>query len=162
MITLPLWKILTIIKKQFQSILSHYFFQVYFTYEVAKLFKEIKIPKDSRVFINSLGLLGEKYIEIMPGEDYTTLLAHGDSIRGVDPLSMFDIAGYTKDIADKLSKTAANINDTALNIKKISQDISDGKGTIGRFLKDESVYENFDAFVADLKSHPWKLLWRSK
>ena len=32
--------------------------------------KDVRIPEDSSVWVNTLGLLGEKYIEIMPGKNY--------------------------------------------------------------------------------------------
>ena len=31
--------------------------------------KSVSIPLDSKIWVNTLGLLGEKYIEIMPGEE---------------------------------------------------------------------------------------------
>ena len=36
----------------------------------------VHIPLDSTVWVNTLGLLGEKYVEIMPGKDYSLSLIH--------------------------------------------------------------------------------------
>ncbi|MFH0877120.1 MAG: MlaD family protein, partial [Candidatus Omnitrophota bacterium] len=47
-----------------------------------------KIPKDSRAWVNTLGLLGEKYLEIIPGKDYDNILVPGDVLRGEDPASV--------------------------------------------------------------------------
>ncbi len=33
-----------------------------------------------------------------------------------------------------------------------------GEGTIGRLLNDDSIYNNLEAFTADIREHPWKLL----
>src|SRR4030042_882309 len=50
----------------------------------------IKIPVDSTVWVNTLGLLGEKYIEIMPGKDAVNFLSAGQSLEGEDPIPMHE------------------------------------------------------------------------
>jgi len=45
--------------------------------------KDVKIPMDSTIWVNTLGLLGEKYVEVIPGQDFTKLLAENQSLDGV-------------------------------------------------------------------------------
>jgi len=33
-----------------------------------------------------------------------------------------------------------------------------GEGTVGKLFMDDGLYNELDAFVKDLKAHPWKLL----
>jgi hypothetical protein len=33
-----------------------------------------------------------------------------------------------------------------------------GEGTVGKLLMDDSIYQNLEAFTADIRKHPWKLL----
>ena len=40
--------------------------------------EDTKIPEDSQLTINQLGLLGEKYVEIIPGLETRRFLASGD------------------------------------------------------------------------------------
>ncbi len=107
----------------------------------------VEIPVDSKVTINQLGLLGEKYVEIIPGTS-TEFLKAGTVVIGFDPVPMEKISERVYALTDKLDKTIDNINK--------------GQGTVGKFLTDESIYRNLDELTADLKANPWKLLYRPK
>jgi len=107
----------------------------------------VEIPVDSKVTINQLGLLGEKYVEIMPGTS-TEFFKAGTVVVGFDPVPMEKISERVYALTDKLEKTIDNINK--------------GQGTVGKFLTDESIYRNLDELTADLKANPWKLLYRPK
>lgn len=107
----------------------------------------VEIPVDSKVTINQLGLLGEKYVEIMPGTSAEFFKA-GTVVVGFDPVPMEKISERVYALTEKLEKTIDNINK--------------GQGTVGKFLTDESIYRNLDELTADLKANPWKLLYRPK
>ena len=64
----------------------------------------INVPRGSKATLASLGLLGEKHIEIMPSEEAKFCLP-GETIEGIPPVS-FDQMGtlcllYTSDAADE-------------------------------------------------------------
>jgi len=109
--------------------------------------KEVNIPVDSRVWVNTLGLLGEKYVEVMPGTsaDY---VQHNQSLEGTDPIAMQEISELAKKIGDDLDRTMQKINK--------------GEGTIGKLLVDDTIYNEMEALVLDLQKHPWKLFWKGK
>ena len=44
----------------------------------------------------------------------------------------------------------------------VGMDLKEGRGTLGKLLTDESIYNNLDDLTSDLKSNPWKLLYRPK
>jgi phospholipid/cholesterol/gamma-HCH transport system substrate-binding protein len=108
----------------------------------------VKIPLDSAVWVNTLGLLGEKYIEIIPGKDYGHCLVPGQDLVGVDPLAMHEVVRLADDIAK-------NLNESIIKIKN-------KEGTIGKLLYDDKIYNELDAFVLDIKNHPWKLFFKGK
>jgi phospholipid/cholesterol/gamma-HCH transport system substrate-binding protein len=110
--------------------------------------KEIRIPVDSTIWVNTLGLLGEKYIEIMPGKDYGKCLVRNQSLEGVDPLAMHELVRLG--------------NDIAVNLDKSMEKIRKGEGTIGRLLVDDTIYKELEALVIDVRKHPWKLFWKGK
>lgn len=110
--------------------------------------RNVKIPLDSKIWVNTLGLLGEKYIEIMPGNDYAKLLAEGQDLAGEDPLPMNDIM-----------KTAKNITD---NLNTGIQRIVNKEGTVGKLLYDDKIYNELEATVTDIRKNPWKLFWKTK
>lgn len=110
--------------------------------------REIKIPSDSTVWVNTLGLLGEKYIEIIPGKDYGNVLKDNDTLVGVDPIPMNEVFRMSKNIMDGVEESVARIKE--------------GKGTVGKLLYDETVYNELEAMMKDLRRHPWKLFWKTK
>ena len=105
-----------------------------------------KIENDAVVTIKTLGLLGEKYLEIFPGTPGNPVLKCNDTLVGKDPVPM---EKFTEDLA-KLADSVRTIVDK----------IKNGEGTMGKLLMDEAVYDNLEAFTADIKKHPWKLLMK--
>ncbi len=124
----------------------------------AWLDSEMQVPKNSRAWVNTLGLLGEKYLEIIPGKDFTVLLKEGDVIKGEDPTSVQEVTDMMKDIAIQAKGTLASM-DTALTGLN---EVLGGKGTVGKFLTDDKLYVDLEEMFADLKKNPWKLLYRPK
>jgi phospholipid/cholesterol/gamma-HCH transport system substrate-binding protein len=109
---------------------------------------DVKIPLDSSVWINTLGLLGEKYVEIMPGKDYSQCLSPNQKMIGVDPLAMHDVMRLAQGITE-------NINESIVKIKN-------KEGTLGKLLYEDTIYNELEALVTDIRKHPWKLFIKTK
>ena len=137
--------------------------------------KDVQIPQDSTVMINQLGLMGEKYVEITPGVSTNEFLHDGQMIVGIDPIAQEAIAqkvmevaaGLDKMISDEKTKTSIsstleNLSLVTGNLRDITSSVKDGKGTLGRILYDERLYDDLEGLTADLKQNPWKLLYRPK
>jgi len=140
------------------------------------------INEDAKAAINTLGLLGEKYLEIIPGTREARLLQKGDTLRGKDPVSTEELTRDTKEMLAKIDSMMGSINkvvgdeefqssikNTISNLESLSLDLRDfvtvakeGKGTIGRFMSDDKLYKDIDEMILDIKKHPWKLLYRPK
>lgn len=108
----------------------------------------VKIPVDSTVWVNTLGLLGEKYIEIMPGRNNGQYLAAGQELTGQDPLPMHEVTVLAKRIADDLDESIVRIKNK--------------EGTIGKLLYDDTIYKELEALIIDVRKHPWKLFIKTK
>ena len=124
--------------------------------------KEAIIPQDSRVQINTLGLLGEKYVEIIPGSDYSSLVGEGNILIGEDPISMQELSSFGKDIALKLDQAISGLNkivadeefqvslkDTIENLEQASNSlnlilgrIEKGEGSVGKLINDDTLYKS--------------------
>jgi len=111
----------------------------------------IKIEKDAKATINTLGLLGEKYLEISPGTAGGPILESNGAMVGKDPVSM-----------EKVTENLASLSES---VKDIVDKLRKGEGTIGKLLVKDEVYNdvkaitgNFREFSEDIKKHPWKLL----
>jgi len=142
--------------------------------------REVEIPIDSTVVINQLGLLGEKYIEILPGINTQYYYKDGDTIIGKDPILNEAISKKVLDVANKIEKTIDGINqiirdeetqhsfkDTIIqldsitgNLDEIMNHIRTGEGTIGRLFYDNRLYDDLQGLTSDLRANPWKILYR--
>jgi phospholipid/cholesterol/gamma-HCH transport system substrate-binding protein len=130
---------------------------------------DAKIEEDARITINTLGLLGEKYLEIYPGTPGTRLITDGAILIGQNPVVM--------------EKLTENLVDLSNSVTTVVKRLEKGEGTIGKLLVEEGAYDdlrsvlvnfkdfsaelkstgtNFKDFSADLKKHPWKLLARPR
>jgi len=151
--------------------------------------KAVQIPSDSVIMINQLGLMGEKYIEIIPGMDTENFFKEGQTLIGKDPIAQEMLSEKVWGVAEKVEQTVTGVNkvitdDATLDSLKLTlvnlstmtgalnsiiYDLKDGKGTAGKLLYDERLYDNLEGMTADLqgmaadlKTSPWKLLYRPK
>ena len=120
------------------------------------------IPINSRAWVNTLGLLGEKYLEVIPGADYDHILAEESYLLGEDPTSVQEVTDMAKDIAIQAKAMLGSFQNTLDALNPILTNMKEGKGTIGRLFNDDTLYTDIEEMFADLKQHPWKLLYRPK
>jgi phospholipid/cholesterol/gamma-HCH transport system substrate-binding protein len=117
--------------------------------EISGLIRQsVKIPIDSTVWVNTLGLLGEKYIEIIPGKNYRAFLKPDETLVGNDPIAMQEITEIAKKITHDIDETIVKLMNK--------------EGTIGKLLYDDTIYKELEALAVDLRKHPWKLFWKTK
>ncbi len=126
------------------------------------LTKEAKVEKDATVLINTLGLIGEKYVEIVPGTAGSPLLKDKSTIAGFDSISMQKMTQKGYDVVLKLEKMIDSINYVLEKVKA-------KEGTIGKLLMEDKIYKDLEEITAgikemveDIKRHPWKLLQKPK
>ncbi len=131
--------------------------------------RSIKIPLDSTVWVNTLGILGEKYIEIMPGKDFNKVLADGSTMAGNDPFAMQEFGELARSVATKLDSTLSGINEVADSVKNLTLNLDDGitrikngEGTVGKLMYKDDLYLELEDLVRDIKAHPWKLFIKGK
>lgn len=74
-----------------------------------------------------------------------------------DSISKIDIHGISRDLEGAI----ADFKDVSADFKKISTDLNSGKGTAGKLLNDDAVYDNLDRatkqmeeLLQDIKLHP--------
>ncbi len=130
----------------------------------------ISIPKGSMATMASIGLLGEKHIEILPGEA-AEFLQEGDLIEGVPPVS-FDQMGTTllaigdefKGIAQIISEMIGgeesrnNLQDTLENLASFSEELNEflriNKGEVKKSLQaSQGAVQTFEQRVEVLSTN---------
>jgi phospholipid/cholesterol/gamma-HCH transport system substrate-binding protein len=120
----------------------------------------VKIRKDSIAYITTLGMMGEKYVEIRAGSMGAEYAQPDEIIPSQEPVSLEDLIKMATDIGNNVSKMAQDISKVANNVDSV---IQDNKPKLARIFNNlESTSENFEDFSQDLKWHPWKVLARGK
>ena len=81
-----------------------------------QLYPDVKVAANSQFTIRTLGLIGEKCIEIYPGDVRTgNVLSPNDVVTGTDPISLEKMVGMGEDII-------RNLNEVLVGAKKIVGD----------------------------------------
>jgi phospholipid/cholesterol/gamma-HCH transport system substrate-binding protein len=93
------------------------------------------LKKDSRANILTLGLLGDKYVEITPGSNEAAPLNAEDIIRGETQTEIQDVVQTSQASIAKISDFINLLEEMLLKIEK-------GEGTVSKFIQDPSVYDN--------------------
>ncbi|NTU52688.1 MAG: MCE family protein [Chlorobiaceae bacterium] len=134
------------------------------------------VTKDSKASIRSLGVLGDKYVDITAGT--------GDSVREGDYIRLDSddgLAGLTsnakqtieklntlldnlnhgqgpagrlisdKKMGDDLGKTVANLRKSSDELSKVSSNMSSGKGLLPKLINDKSLADNTTETLESLK-----------
>lgn len=107
----------------------------------------VRIEQDAVATVNTLGFMGEKYMEIYPGKS-DKFLNDGDTLKGKDPMQM--------------SRVVENLYHLSESAEVIVDRLKKGEGTVGKLLTDDTIYKDLEAFVQDIKNNPWKLLNRPR
>ena len=101
-------------------------------FEVLSKYKD-QIHEDGVATIGSIGLLGDRSLDITPGSPGKPVLAPGELIAAEEPLDI-------QDIITKAAPSLESIQKTFDNLTKITDEIEAGKGTLGLLLKDQRLY----------------------
>jgi phospholipid/cholesterol/gamma-HCH transport system substrate-binding protein len=101
------------------------------------------IPSDSLASISSANVLGTKYINIKSGKSTTTVSA-GQEIPSVN-------TGEIQDLVEQGFGVINSLKDTVERVDKIVGLVESGKGSIGKLLVDETLYNNLLQILNQVK-----------
>jgi len=110
------------------------------------------LKKDSEATILTMGLLGDKYIELGTGSPEAEPLLPGEMIKGTPQRGM-------RDVMETSAKTIAKMTEVLDKLGGFISNIEQGKGTVAKLISDPAIYENLkestrktSLLIADLKS----------
>ena len=93
------------------------------------------INKDSVASVMTMGLLGDKYVELSSGTPEAGRLSPGDSISGTTQVEF-------KDVIENSGKSLQRMTDVINKLDNIITKIDNSEGTASKFLADPSVFNN--------------------
>jgi phospholipid/cholesterol/gamma-HCH transport system substrate-binding protein len=110
------------------------------------------VSADSRISLGSIGMLGDKYIEISLGRTsaLSQIVQHREKHWwGTKTRDLVLIAGTPQasfgEIITGANDVLANVETLSAQLDKMMSSFNSEQGTIGKFINDPSVYENLDA-----------------
>ena len=142
---------------------------------------EARIRADSQARIRTLGLLGDKYIEVTSGSPSAPIIPPEGTIPTAAATDVDKLIASGGDVVDNLVRISYSLNSILGRIdrgeglvgqlttdesggisdqleqtlgaaQRVMTDLESGKGTLGRVLRDDAMAERLDAAVASLES----------
>jgi len=102
------------------------------------------IKKDSEVAIGSEGIIGDRLVIITQGGDDSPRAVDGQHLNSNEPIE-------TDAIMASLEETSINAAIITEQLAEIMVEINQGSGTLSRLIKDESIAENLNQTIVNLK-----------
>jgi len=119
----------------------------------------VKVRKDSKATVSTLGMMGEKYVELRVGTS-TEFAAANEMIESVDPVRLEELIEIGKKVAGDIGVMAKDISKVA---NHVDEAIQENRSKIDNIFSNfEETSENFNDFSQDVKYHPWKVLAKGK
>jgi phospholipid/cholesterol/gamma-HCH transport system substrate-binding protein len=93
------------------------------------------VKKDSHASVLTMGLLGDKYVELSPGTPQAGAVEPGDMIAGAAQLEL-------KDVMEVGTVSIQRMSDFIKKLDNLLTKIEKGEGTVSKFLTDPAFYDN--------------------
>ena len=104
-----------------------------------KVKPDTKIPKNSQVTVSSSGVMGEKFVNIMPGQDDGNYLDDGDYIYGTEEADMNAMFNGIDKVLGKVDGLLGNMQEIVGNetfqtsVVTMSKNMEEASGNVNRF-----------------------------
>ena len=112
------------------------------------------IRRDSSISLGSVGLLGDKYIEISLGRSELAPETGTETVEtwlGKETQEVVHITGTTQagfqELITGANDVVANVNILSNRLERVFSDLVEGQGTVGKFLGDPSFYNNLNETI---------------
>jgi phospholipid/cholesterol/gamma-HCH transport system substrate-binding protein len=104
-----------------------------------------QIRADSRAFLRTQGLLGDKFVDIEPGSSGARILQPGDTLASGESLDIDQFLTLAAGALDQATGIVANLQD-------LTGGLTRGEGTMGQLLRDEQLYGNMNAATVEMRN----------
>ena len=95
------------------------------------------ISEDSQASVMTMGLLGDKYIEISPGSPKSPPIHLGELIKGKNQIELTDVMVT---VSASIEKMGEFIN----KLDRLVSETEEGKGTIAKLINNPELYDNLN------------------
>lgn len=122
---------------------------------LATLNRALVMHKDYRIEILASSVLGGKYLNVYEGSPEQPDLPPDTALVGTTPVDLIDEATRTiQSVESALNEGGilTNLEVIARQVRTVTAQISEGKGTLGRLIMEDGVYEDLDGIAKNLKA----------
>lgn len=116
---------------------------------IAKEFQDL-IRKDSIASIDGKGMLGDKIVALTVGSVAAPVLENGARLQSTPPTDLTQLVS-------EAGTAVRNLNAITGDLRVLSGDINEGRGSIGKFFKDRALYDNLEQTTRNLAAFSDKL-----
>jgi len=109
------------------------------------------LKTDSRANIMTLGLLGDKYVEITLGSKDAPTLKPGEMLSGSTQVEINDVVQTSQASIARITDFIGKLTEATNELKALTGKIDHGKGTVGRLLNEDNIYVDLSSSVEDVK-----------
>lgn len=110
------------------------------TITIRRSYQEL-ITENSTASIKTIGMLGDKYIDISIGKVNERKLSDGEFLPVKD---IFSLENAANKLQVKLDSTFALINSSLKDVKEITRNLVEGKGSLGQLITSNSIADNIN------------------
>jgi phospholipid/cholesterol/gamma-HCH transport system substrate-binding protein len=103
------------------------------------------IRADSVASVNTVGLLGDSYVDVTRGSAAREPLADGATMNSAQKADITAVVQNANQVITNLNALSAKLND-------ISTQVQSGKGTVGKLLYDQALYNKLDTTLSGTQS----------
>jgi phospholipid/cholesterol/gamma-HCH transport system substrate-binding protein len=104
-----------------------------------------EIRSDSVASVETVGLLGDSYVEITRGEPGHEIIPDGGTVKTTEKADVAAVMQNTNQVIMNLNALSAKLDD-------ITTQIQAGKGSIGKLIYDQALYNKMDATISSAQT----------
>jgi len=101
------------------------------------------ITSDASVKVGTIGFIGDKYIEVIPGTTGLPLLEEGSVIQGERPADLGEMFGQGRDAMVSVQKVVDNL-------VAITDKMKAGQGSAGKLMADDTLFNEMTRMLVSL------------
>ncbi len=94
-----------------------------------------QIHEDAVATIGTIGLLGDRSVDLRPGSPYKPVLKPGELLAAEEPLDLQDLIAKAAPTLDDVKKAFANV-------AQMTGTINSGEGTLGKLVNNPDIYNH--------------------
>ena len=108
--------------------------------KIARTYQK-EIRGDSVASVNTVGLLGDSYVDITRGSPAQEPIADGGTVKTAESATIAAVLQNTNQVINNLNTLSAKLND-------ITAQVQTGKGSVGKLIYDQQLYNKLDSTVS--------------